>query len=139
MDTIQIGGGNINGSSTRQQEYLTGIGVFDVYIERAVAGPFAKKTETSIYLFYARQALASLSVLKVAIKYEVGSKDPGLTMSLLFYIQFILEVIQIPPGLYTLINNNSARLERVRHSSMITYAPYGWHKGFISCLLAAVH
>ena len=43
MDTMQIGGGNIDGSSTQQQEYRTGIGVFDVYIESAVAGPFAQK------------------------------------------------------------------------------------------------
>ena len=39
MDLVQIGGGNIDGSSTLQQEYRTGIGVFDVYIESAVAGP----------------------------------------------------------------------------------------------------
>ena len=40
MDSVQIGGGNIDGSSTRQKEYRTGKGVFNVYIESAVAGPF---------------------------------------------------------------------------------------------------
>jgi len=55
----------------RQFDTATGIsdriGVFDVYIESAVAGPFEQQTETSIYSLYARQALTSLSVLKVAI------------------------------------------------------------------------